>query len=142
MAVIRLKRLHEDAKVPYRANSNDAGADLAMVGDDVTLAPGERALLPIGWAMEIPVGYYGRIAPRSGLSSKKGIVVLAGVVDVPFRGEVKVSLLNTGDEPVTFTSGDRIAQLVTEACDYSTFVEEKELTTTSRGEGGFGHTGR
>lgn len=142
MATIRLKRLNDDAIVPLRANPTDAGADLYST-EDVTLLPSKRALVGTGWSMEIPNGFYGRIAPRSGLAYKHGVDVLAGVIDETYRGEVKVLLVNLGGVSVTFPKGTRIAQFITEKCDDSVFIEDtKELTTTARGEGGFGHTGQ
>lgn len=142
MTAILLKRLSEDAIVPDRANPTDAGADLYST-ESVTMDVGERVLVGTGWAMEIPEGYYGRIAPRSGNAFKYGIDVLAGVIDVTYRGEVKVLLVNLGQDKVTLPKGSRVAQFITEKCDTSDFIEQKEeLTKTERGEGGFGHTGQ
>lgn len=142
MPTILLKRLNEDAIVPTRANPTDAGADLYST-ERVLLYPGQRKLVGTGWAMEIPEGYYGRIAPRSGNAYRYGIDILAGVIDITFRGEVKVLMINLGNEPVEFPKGNRIAQFITEKCDTSEFIEQnEELTKTERGEGGFGHTGQ
>ena len=138
---IQIKRLHPDATLPAQATPLAAGADLSCV-EAFTLAPGERKLVPTGLAVEIPPGLYGRVAPRSGLAVKHGIDTLAGVIDSDYRAELRVLLINLGQEAVSFNAGDRIAQLILEqaaACDYGW---AEKLTETERGEGGFGSTGR
>jgi dUTP pyrophosphatase len=98
--------------------------------------------VPAGLAIEIPPGYYGRVAPRSGLAVRHGIDTLAGIIDSDYRGELKVALINFGDQPVSFAAGERIAQLIierAERCDYFWF---EELSETERSEGGFGSTGK
>jgi dUTP pyrophosphatase len=138
---IKIKRLHHAAILPAQATPLAAGADLSCV-EAFTLAPGERRLVPTGLAVEIPPGFYGRVAPRSGLAVKHGIDTLAGVIDADYRAELKVLLINLGQETVSFATGDRIAQLIVEhaaACDYAW---AETLTETKRGEGGFGSTGR
>ncbi|MGE0127203.1 MAG: dUTP diphosphatase [Blastocatellales bacterium] len=138
---IKTKRLHPKAKLPARGSNLAAGADLCCV-EDFTLPPGERKSVPTGIAIEIPAGWYGRVAPRSGLATRHGIDTLAGVVDSDYRGELLVLLINLGAEPVSFKAGDRIAQLIVEraaACDYDW---AEELSETERGGGGFGSTGR
>lgn len=138
---IKIKRLHETARLPHRGSQLAAGADLCCV-EAFTLEPGERKLVPTGLAAEIPPGFYGRVAPRSGLAVKHGIDVLAGVIDADYRGELKVPLINLGQQPVSFAAGERIAQLIIEhaaMCDY-TWTEE--LADTERAEGGFGSTGQ
>lgn len=139
MAQVILKRLHSDAIIPLRAHAEDAGADLYAV-EEVTIQPHQRQLVKTGWIMEIPVGMYGRVAPRSGLALKKGIDTLAGVIDSNYRGEVGIVLINLSDEPVTIKKGDRAAQLILEKIDLATFTEVDEVTTTSR-KGGYGTTG-
>lgn len=125
-----------------RANRTDAGADL-VAAEDKSIPPLSRATVSTGVSLEIPDGYYGRVAPRSGLAHKNGIDVLAGVVDSSYRGEVRVILFNT-DREETFhvRAGDRIAQLIVERHYNFEFVEAESLTQTDRGEMGFGSTGK
>lgn len=146
--IIPVQLLHPKAKTPCRAYSLDAGADLYALdcsieegGDFRPLLPGERRLLRTGVAMAIPAGYYGRIAPRSGLAVKHGIDVLAGVVDSGFRNEVKVCLINLGSDSVSIQPGDRIAQLIIERSEPASFMVLANLDQTDRGTGGFGSTG-
>lgn len=144
-AIVKVKKLHPDAKIPIRAHEGDAGADLyALEGG--CLLPGQRMLVDTGISVEIPVGWYGRIAPRSGLATKNGVDVLAGVVDAPYRGPLKVCLINLSDghtaHDFRWGAGDRIAQLIIEKCADATFEEVAELDQTSRADGGFGSTGK
>lgn len=125
----------------FRANPSDAGLDLCS-SEDHTIHPGQRAAIPTGIAVEIPEGYYGRVAPRSGLAVKHGIDVLAGVVDSGYRGEIKVVLINT-DSKNSFDvrRGDRIAQLIIER-HYNFELEEVDsLSDSARGSSGFGSSG-
>jgi len=143
---MKIKLLHENAKVPLRANPEDAGADLFSV-EDCSIGPGERKIIPTGISVKLPEvvgsgGYYGRIAPRSGLAAKNGIDVLAGVIDSTYTGEIKVVLLNTGDKVFEIKSGDRIAQLIIEKHYNFNFEVVSELPKTERGSGGFGSTGK
>ena len=140
-SLIKVKKLHEQAKLPLRGSSYAIGADLCSV-EDVTLQPGERKLIPTGLAIEIRDGYYGRVAPRSGLAVKQGIDTMAGVIDSDYRGEVRVLLINLSNEPVSFKTGDRIAQLIIEKAEAFDYEWADELNDTSRGAGGFGSTGR
>jgi dUTP pyrophosphatase len=139
---MKIKLLATNAKVPVRANDCAAGYDLFSLYN-YTLYPHQRLLVQTGIAMEIPDGYYGRIAPRSGLAMKKGIDIMAGVIDSDYRGELGVLLLNTDPEKVFYIEcGDKIAQIVFEK--YYTFDIEvsDEISKTSRGDGGFGSTGK
>jgi dUTP pyrophosphatase len=139
--LIKVKRLQNGAHLPAHATDWSAGADLRCA-EAFTLRPGERRLVPTGLAIEIPPGYYGRVAPRSGLAVRHGIDTLAGIIDSDYRGELKVALINFGDQPVSFEAGDRVAQLIIERaarCDYSW---SDELSETERAEGGFGSTGK
>lgn len=116
----------------------------AVPGDaPLTLAPGARALIPTGFAMELPEGYEAQIRPRSGLAFKHGVTVLnaPGTIDADYRGEVKVLLINLGDEPFRIERGMRIAQLVIQPVSHATLIEADELSTSERGTGGFGSTG-
>jgi len=138
---IKVKRLNRGAPLPARATDWAAGADLCCA-EGFSLQPGERRLVPSGIAIEIPQGYYGRVAPRSGLAVRHGIDTLAGIIDSDYRGELKVALINLGDQPVAFEPGERIAQLIIERaamCDYSW---SDDLSETERAEGGFGSTGK
>lgn len=124
-----------------RSNKSDAGADL-VAAESVTIPPLSRATVGIGVSIEIPEGYYGRIAPRSGLAHRHGIDVLAGVVDSGYRGEIKVVLHNTDDnESFYIRQGDKIAQIIIEKHYNFDFVESEDLSDTERGHGGFGSTG-
>lgn len=140
---IRYVRTPSASKIPLRrANPTDAGMDL-VAAEEKTLLPLSRATVSTGISMEIPEGYYGRIAPRSGLAHNHGIDVLAGVVDSGYRGEIKVILYNTDKEEVFQVSqGDKIAQIIIERHYNFEPVEVDDLSSTSRGEDGFGSTGR
>lgn len=138
---LRFKKLHPAAKLPARGSDLAAGADLCCA-EDFTLAPGERLAASTGLAVAIPAGWYGRVAPRSGLAAKHGVDTLAGVVDADYRGELKVMLINLGHEPVLFHAGDRIAQLIIERAARCDYLWAEDLDETTRGEGGFGSTGR
>ncbi|MEY4168380.1 MAG: hypothetical protein RIR52_2204 [Acidobacteriota bacterium] len=137
---IRVQSLREGARLPRRATPLAAGADLYAV-EAVTLAPGERKLVPTGIAVEIPPGYYGRIAPRSGLAARYGVDTLAGVIDSDYRGEINVLLINLGKVPVELGAGERIAQLIIEQAAPCEFCWSETLADTTRGDGGFGSTG-
>ena len=138
---IKVKKLHPAAQLPLRGSTWAAGADLHCV-QAFTLRPGERQAVPTGLAVEIPPGFYGRVAPRSGWAAKHGIDTLAGVIDSDFRGELLVLLVNLSDQPFTAQSGERIAQLIIERAALCTYEWAEELGETERGAGGFGSTGR
>lgn len=141
--VLRVVRTHPDAKLPTKANPDDAGFDLSAV-EELVIEPGKRALIKTGLVVHVPDGCYGRVAPRSGLAVKKGIQCLAGVCDSPYRGELGVVLINFGEEPFQVSVGDRIAQFVIEKIAHPTLEEVadvSELEESSRGSGGFGSTG-
>jgi dUTP pyrophosphatase len=125
----------------YRANPEDAGADLKS-SEDATIPPLSRATICTGLFLEIPEGYYGRVAPRSGLAHKHGVDILAGVVDSSYRGEIKVIVHNTDKEKeFQILRGDKIAQLIVERHYNFELVETQDLSDTARGEKGFGSTG-
>jgi dUTP pyrophosphatase len=128
--------------VPTYAHAGDAGADL-RAAEAVTIAAGSRAMVKTGISIALPDGYVGLVHPRSGLAAKHGITVLnaPGTVDAGYRGEVAVTLLNTGTEPFAVAIGDRIAQLVIQAIEIADFIAVETLPGTHRGEGGFGSTG-
>ena len=132
--------------LPSYETINSAGMDLrAYLPDgEMLIKPMQRALVPTGLFMEIPVGYEGQVRPRSGLAIKSGITVLnsPGTIDADYRGEVKVILINLSDQEFVIKSGDRIAQLVIAKCEQMEVVEVETLSETERGAGGFGHTGK
>ena len=148
MIPVRFRRLAhaEGLPLPTRHSDQAAGLDLsAALPEDqpVTLAPGERALIPTGFAMELPPGLEGQIRPRSGLALNAGVTVLnaPGTIDADYRGEMKVLLINLGAEPFRVARGARIAQLVVSRFEAVAASETAELSGTSRGERGFGSTG-
>lgn len=134
-----------DNAMPAYETVNSAGMDLrAYLPDgELFIKPMQRALVPTGLFMEIPVGYEGQVRPRSGLAIKSGITVLnsPGTIDADYRGEVKVILINLSDTDFVIKSGDRIAQLVIAKHEQPDVVEVQTLSETERGAGGFGHTG-
>ena len=155
---IKYSKIHPHAKEPFRANTSDAGYDLFST-DYVTLEPFQRRLISTGINIEIPEGFYGRVAPRSGLACKKGIGVMAGVIDSVYRGEIKVLLINFNFEgynlrPNAFEAmfgsankieikpGDRIAQLIIEKCHNVEWKAMQTLEESRRGEQGFGSSGQ
>jgi dUTP pyrophosphatase len=143
---LRIARLDPDLPMPSRAHPSDAGLDLHSA-EDVTLAPGERALVGTGVAVALPVGTVGLVHPRSGLAWKKGISIVnaPGTVDADYRGEVKVCLINLDPGvPVTINRGDRIAQLLVQEvslCAVEEVTDIAGLGDTVRGAGGYGSTG-
>ena len=143
---VKIRRLSGaiDLPLPHFATAHAAGADLhAAVTDTVRLEPGEIRLVPCGFAMAIPPGYEAQVRPRSGLSSRHGVTMVntPGTIDADYRGEVQVPLINLGRETFAVERGMRIAQMVIAAVPKVKFVEVTELDDTSRGAGGFGHTG-
>lgn len=148
--VVLVKRLDPNAVLPEPKTDGAAGMDLAAClprhehAETVTLAPGDIAKIPLGFAVAIPEGYEGQVRPRSGLSTKHGVTVpnAPGTVDSDYRGEMFVALINLGREPHTVHHADRIAQLVIAPVTRPRLVEVDELDQTARGTGGFGSTGR
>jgi dUTP pyrophosphatase len=140
---ILIQRLDPGLPLPARAHPGDAGTDL-FAAQDVELAPGQRALVPTGIAIALPDGYAGFVHPRSGLAARHGVTIVnaPGTVDAGYRGEIRVTLLNTDpDHPVRFQRGDRIAQLVIQRVAVPVFHEVATLPGSARGDGGFGSTG-
>jgi len=130
-----------DGVPPSRSTAHAAGADL-HAAEDLTLAPGERRLVPTGLRVAIPPGHAGLVWPRSGIAVRDGIDTMAGVIDSDYRGEVRVLLINHGREPFQIRRGDRIAQLLVQRVEPAEFVPADGLPESARGEGGFGSTGR
>jgi dUTP pyrophosphatase len=144
---VRIARMPgaEDLPLPRYATDGSAGLDLpAAIDGERVLAPGERALIPTGFAIELPRGYEGQVRPRSGLALRHGVVLpnAPGTVDSDYRGELRVILWNTGPEPFRLRRGDRVAQLVVAPVARAALVPAESLAPTARGDGGFGHTGR
>ena len=137
---LAVKRLRPSATLPTRGSAEAAGLDLYN-SDPVEIPAGGRALVKTGIAISLPPGYYGRVAPRSGLAVKNGIDVGAGVIDSDYRGEVGVLLFNFGSEVFRAEAGTRVAQLIVEPVVLVQPVEVSDLDDTQRGAGGFGSTG-
>ena len=137
---LRFKKLDGDAKLPTRGSASAAGLDLYSI-EAVCLPPNQRSLVRTGLAVAIPEGFYGRLAPRSGLATKKGLDVLAGVIDADYRGEIQCLLHNTSDGIVELPAQTKICQLIIEKIITPTPVLVEDLTNTPRGGGGFGSTG-
>jgi dUTP pyrophosphatase len=140
---LRIARLDGRARLPTRAHDGDAGLDLYAL-EGAVLAPGERAAIPTGVAVEIPPGQAGLVLPRSGLAARHGISVVnaPGLIDAGYRGEVRVLLLNTDrEQPFELVAGDRIAQLVLVRVELPELVEVESLDESERGAGGFGSSG-
>ncbi|WP_026129334.1 MULTISPECIES: dUTP diphosphatase [Nocardiopsis] len=140
---ITVRRLDPGLPLPAYAHPGDAGADL-YAAVDVRLDPGQRATVPTGLAIALPDGFAAFVHPRSGLAARHGVTVVnaPGTVDAGYRGEIRVTLLNTDtDTPVTIARGDRIAQMVIQRVERAEFVEADTLPDSVRGAGGFGSTG-
>ncbi|BFH63813.1 MULTISPECIES: dUTP diphosphatase [Paenibacillus] len=136
---------HDDVKLPEKMSSGASGYDLyAAVDEEVVLQPGERKLIPTGFALAMPEGLEAQIRPRSGLALKHGITSLntPGTIDADYRGEVKVLLINLGQEPFVIARNERIAQMVFQEVPQIKLQEVDSLSETVRGAGGFGHTGK
>lgn len=140
---IEFRRLDPDVALPQRARDGDAGLDLAA-NTEVTVKPGERAMIPTGLAVAIPPGHAGLVLPRSGLASRRGLTLAnaPGLIDAGYRGEIVVAVVNLDpSEPVDINKGDRIAQLMVVPFAEVAPVEAVELPASARGEGGFGSSG-
>lgn len=137
---LSFKRLDPRAILPTRGSSSSAGLDLYSI-EAVRLEPGQRALAHTGLAVAIPAGFYGRVAPRSGLATKHGLDVLAGVIDADYRGEIGCLLLNTGAETIELAEKSKICQLIIEKIITADAIWVDSLSDTGRGRGGFGSTG-
>ena len=138
---LKFARLHADAHLPTRGSAQAAGLDLYAVENQLIPARG-RVSVRTGLAVSIPHGFYGRIAPRSGLAVKRGLDVLSGVIDSDYRGEIICLLINHGDAPLQIEKGMRMAQLIIESIIMPEPVwSEEDLEETKRGASGFGSTG-
>ena len=141
---ILIQRLDGGLQLPERAHPGDAGFDLRSTVD-LVLAPGERAMVPTGIAVAIPLGYAGLVQPRSGLAARHGVGIVntPGLIDAGYRGEIKVIAINLDPtEPFEIRRGDKIAQIVFYPVPEAKLIEVDELPSSDRGEGGFGSSGR
>ncbi len=144
---IKVKKLpgFDDLTIPQKMSEYASGFDIyAGVKEDITLHPGDRVLIPTGFALEMPIGIEAQIRPRSGLALKYGITLLntPGTIDADYRGEIKVIVAHLGNETFTIKRGERIAQMVFMKLPEVTLEEVEEINETIRGSGGFGHTGK
>ena len=140
---VLIKRLDPSVPLPTYAKGGDAGADLVTTKDFI-LAPGERALIPTGISIALPDGYVALVHPRSGLAIKHGVTLVntPGTIDAGYRGEIACILINhDAKDSISFSKGDRIAQLVIQKVERANFIEVEELPGSGRGSGGFGSTG-
>lgn len=136
---------NQDILLPRYMTAQSSGMDIcAALNGDMVLAPGRISLVPTGFAMALPHGFEAQIRPRSGLAVKHGISIInaPGTIDADYRGEVKIALINLGQEPVTLRRGDRIAQMVIQQVCRARINVVNQLDDTDRSVGGFGHTGR
>ena len=143
--IVKFRRLSQSASKPEYQSLNASGLDLAAdLSAPLVLDPLARAAVPTGLALEIPPGYEGQVRPRSGRAIAEGLTLInsPGTIDADFRGEIRVLVINLGDQPIEIRPGDRIAQLVICPVVRADLVEADALGESSRGEGGFGHTGR
>lgn len=142
---MQIRIMSESGVFPAYETDGAAGMDLrAFLRESVTLAPGARALIPTGIRISVPPGYEAQIRARSGLAVKYGIGLVNGIgtIDSDYRGEIKVPLINWGEEPFVINNGDRIAQMVIASYENISWLPQDSLDETARGSGGFGHTGR
>ncbi len=142
--VVRFKRLRRGAVLPRYMTPGAAGMDLTSAADEpIVMEPGARLDVPTGWGIELPDGHEGQVRPRSGLARKTGVTVAnaPGTIDSDYRGELVVLLINLGPERHVIAPGDRVAQLIIAPVTQATVQEVDSLSDTSRGTGGFGHTG-
>ena len=144
MTKIQIKKLSNEVLTPKYETSGSSGMDIAAyIKQDITIEPGEKALIPTGFSLSIPLGHEVQIRPRSGLAAKKGITILntPGTIDSDYRGEIKVILINLSKDGFSVKNGERIAQMVVCPIKQVVVEEVKELSETNRGIGGFGSTG-
>jgi dUTP pyrophosphatase len=144
-SILKVKINNQGAyPIPFYQTEQSAGADLyANISESLSIKPLERVLVPTGLIIELPINFEAQIRPRSGLAFKHGITVLnsPGTIDADYRGEIKVLLINLGQEEYQIQPGERIAQMVIASCVQAHFTVETKLSATERGEGGYGHTG-
>jgi dUTP pyrophosphatase len=139
--VIKIKKLDPEAKLPAYAHPGDAGMDIFSL-EKTTLAPGERAKIRTGIAIELPQGFVSLVWDKSGLATTHGLKNLGGVIDAGYRGEYFITLVNLGQEAYTIEKHHKIAQILIQKVEHPEIVETEELGDSSRGAGGFGSTGK
>ncbi|MFN5352093.1 MAG: dUTP diphosphatase [Alphaproteobacteria bacterium] len=142
--IVKIKKLHSNVNLPNYQTEQSAGVDLeANITENIVIRSGKRELISTGLAIELPRGFEAQIRPRSGLALKNGITVLnsPGTIDADYRGEIKVLLINLGEEDFTIIPKMRIAQMIIAPFTRADFQEEIDLTSSQRGTGGFGSTG-
>nr|WP_320051095.1 dUTP diphosphatase [uncultured Desulfuromonas sp.] len=142
---VQFKKLDSRAKIPQYMTLQAAGLDLcALLNEPLIVEPGQRVMVPTGLAMAIPAGFEGQVRPRSGLAWRDGITLVntPGTIDADYRGEVKILLINHGQNAVTIQHEERIAQLIIAPVIQAELVEVDSLDATDRDQGGFGHTGK
>ncbi len=145
---IKIKRLStnfDDIPMPGYATSGSAGMDIrAAIKDEIAIEPNSISLVPTNLSVEIPIGYEIQVRPRSGLAANHGIGILnsPGTIDSDYRGEIKIIMINLGNEKFTIKRGDRIAQLVVSKVFTANLIQSDDLNHSQRGKGGFGHTGK
>jgi dUTP pyrophosphatase len=142
--IVKIKKLHSNVNLPNYQTEQSAGVDLeANITENIVIRAGKRELISTGLAIELPKGFEAQIRPRSGLALKNGITVLnsPGTIDADYRGEIKVLLINLGEEDFTIIPKMRIAQMIIAPFTRTDFQEEIDLTSSQRGTGGFGSTG-
>ena len=144
MTKILIKRFSDNVLIPKYETDGSSGMDIsAFIEDDIAITPGSKVIIPTGFSLSIPIGYEIQIRPRSGLSAKHGLTVLntPGTIDADYRGEIKVILINLSKNKFVIENGLRIAQMVVCPIIQAELQEVKKLSTTARGDGGFGSTG-
>ncbi len=141
MLSVKIRKLTEESKVPEHAHKGDAGMDI-FASEKVILRSGKHIVIPTGIAMEIPEGYAGLVWDKSGLAISHGLTIIAGVIDAGYRGEIFVAMTNISDKAYTLEKGDKVAQILIQKIESPIILQVDELTDSSRGEGGFGSTGK
>lgn len=137
---VRIKKLHEEAKAPEYAHQGDAGMDVFAL-EQVSLQPGERAVVPTGVAMAVPEGHVALVWDKSGRAVKEGLTTMAGVIDAGYRGEVGIVVLNASTEVIVVEKHQKVAQILIQPVVSPTLEVVEDLDDTNRGDGGFGSTG-
>ena len=142
-ADVTVVRYPANELLSFRETVECAARQVSSADEAIVIAPGQRLGVPTGWSMELPAGFEAQVRPRSGLSLKHGVTVVnaPGTIDSDYRGEIVVLLVNLGQQPYTIAPGDRVAQMVISPVSRATIEEAEDLSATSRGAGGFGHTG-
>ncbi len=138
---LKIKRLRSNVKLPHYAHEGDAGFDL-FAPETIEILPGERKMMPLGISLEIPHGFVGLMWEKSGLSCKHGLKSFGGVIDAGYRGEVHACFINTTDTAYTIEEGHKVIQMLIQPVEHAEIEEVENLSETSRGNGGFGSTGK